>query len=155
MDHKTLELRACGGALAVALLLASPAFAAGPASPPSLVPKSKQFQGKPTTADELFSVLDADGNGRIDRAEWKTRKMAIFYMRDVNGDIQLSREEVPGLAADVFAAADLNGDGMLSGYEFNQAPFTQFEDAAKGAEAANGISLESFTAYVATLDPRQ
>lgn len=146
------------GLLAIAWVFALPvdttASAADPASPLTLVAQYKQSQGKPTSPAELFAALDADGNGRVDRAEWKTRKMAIFYIRDVNGDIQLSRQEMPGLAADVFAKADLNNDGMLSGYEFNQAPFTQFEAAATGAAAADGVTLDGFKAYLKTLDPR-
>lgn len=130
------------------------ALAAGRSSPLMLVRDLKQSKDKPSSPGELFSILDADGNGLIDRAEWKIRKMAIFYMRDVNGDIQLSRAEVPGLAAEIFAKADLNGDGMLSGYEFNQAPFTQFE--ATGPRAtADGVSPDAFRAYVETLDARR
>ncbi len=134
-----------------AAALAQEALAADPTSPLTLVPDFRQSNGKPASPAELFSALDADGNGLIDRAEWKTRKMAIFYMRDVNGDVQLSRDEFPGLAADIFTKADLNGDGMLSGYEFNQAPFAQFEAAARGAEAADGISLDRFRTYIEAL----
>jgi EF hand domain-containing protein len=77
---------------------------------------------------EVFRLLDGDGDGTVSAAEWRERKMVLFYLLDADNDIYLERGEVPGMSEDAFAAADLDGDGRLSGFEFNQATFTQFRD---------------------------
>lgn len=118
-------------------------------SPMTIIPEYGKLAAGATSPDQLFSVLDSDGNGEIDRAEWQTRKMAIFYMRDRNNDIALSRDEVPGLASDRFAEADLNGDGVLSGFEFNQAPFTQFDKADRNTDGL--VSRDEFREYIQAL----
>jgi hypothetical protein len=51
-----------------------------------------------------------------------------------------------------FAAADLNKDGAISGYEFNQAPFSQFDKA--DADDDVGVSAAEFRAYIETGSPR-
>lgn len=130
------------------------AAAADPASPMTIIPQYGKAGGKAESPDQLFAALDSDGNGQIDRAEWQTRKMAIFYMRDRNNDIALSPEEIPGLNKTRFAEADLNGDGVLSGFEFNQAAFSQFDKADRNNDGA--VSAEEFRLYLQTLStPRQ
>lgn len=98
------------------------------------------------TPEEAFAVLDEDGNGQIDRAEWQTRKMAVFYARDADRNLELSRRELPGLAPDAFSKADLDRNGTISGYEFNQAPFSRFDDA--NTDDDEGVSVSEFRAYI-------
>lgn len=116
----------------------------------NIIPEYGKLDPKATSPEQLFAALDIDGNGRIDRAEWQARKMAIFYIRDRNNDIALSREEVPGLYKDRFAEADIDGDGRLSGFEFNQAAFAQFDKADLDSDGA--ITGEEFVLYLDALN---
>lgn len=116
----------------------------------NVIPEYGKWASGTASVEQLFSTLDSDGNGEIDRAEWQTRKMAIFYMRDRNNDIVLSRDELPGLDGTRFAEADLNGDGVLSGYEFNQAAFAQFEKADRDGDGV--ISADEFRAFANALE---
>lgn len=105
--------------------------------------------GQPLAADKAFSVLDANGDGRIDAAEWRERVMALFYLLDDNRDLYLARAEVPRVADDRFREADADGDGRVSAFEFNQAPFTQFEVADKDGDQT--VTPDEFSDYVARL----
>lgn len=132
---KTMTLRTLLGTLPVLLFIGGGAALGAPA-------------GGAKTADDAFGVLDVDGNGQIDRAEWQSRKMAVFTLRDSDEDLQLSRGELPGLQQPAFTEADLNKDGVLSGYEFNQASFSQFDKA--DADDDVGVSVDEFRAYIET-----
>jgi hypothetical protein len=136
-----MTLRALLGSLPLLLLLAAGAALGAPAG------------GAKTTAD-AFGVLDVDGNGQIDRAEWQSRKMAVFTLRDRDGDLQLSRGELPGVPHQAFSEADLNKDAAISGYEFNQAPFSQFDKADTDADDDVGVSAAEFRAYIEAGAPR-
>ena len=80
----------------------------------------------------------------IDRTEFQIRKMELFYESDANQNIQLEPEEV-NLKPEVFAAADTDGDGVLSGVEFIEAPFTQFEAADTNSDHV--ITPEEFEIF--------
>lgn len=144
----SMILNKTGAAAAFLLLaaaLAAPATAAeSKPSAPGLDARSEDVR----TADEVFAALDEDGNGRVDRAEWQIRKMAIFYVRDENHDLQLGRDELPKLGREPFGDADLDEDGSLSGYEFNQATFSRFEHA--DADDDGAVSAGEFRTYMAT-----
>jgi hypothetical protein len=49
------------------------------------------------------------------------------------------------MSQEAFAAADLDHDGRLSGFEFNQAMFTQFETADR--DRAGAVTFEQFEQY--------
>ena len=84
---------------------------------------------KPKADDprQSFAIADEDGNGRVTRAEYRLRKVAVFDNKDVNRDKTLSMNEIPVLKQSAFDAADSNGDGKLSAYEFIQADFAKFD----------------------------
>lgn len=120
------------------------------ASPLELMPELKHMTpGTPTDPKKLFQLIDENGNGVIDRSEWSVRKMAVFYIRDANQDMRLSRNEVPGIGGDWFEAADDDKDGFLSGLEFIQADFAQFE--AFGANRDGNVTLDEFTVFLRRL----
>jgi EF hand len=102
--------------------------------------------GEPVATDKGFKVLDANRDGGVDAAEWRERKMALFYLFDDDRDLYLSRSELPRMAPKVFNAADTDGDGRMSGYEFNQAAFAQFD--AVDRDSNEIITLEEFKAHV-------
>jgi|GEM_PF-6826454 Ca2+-binding EF-hand superfamily protein len=105
--------------------------------------------GEPIAPDKAFKVLDANRDGQVDAAEWRERKMALFYLFDDNRDLYLSRGELPRMAPAVFDAADTDGDGRMSGYEFNQASFAQF--ASVDRDSNETITLDEFKAHVEAL----
>lgn len=150
-------LRRTLAATAVAVLVAAVSATAQPAppaepKPPIAAPGLDARGDRARTAEDAFTVLDDDGSGQVDRAEWQTRKMAIFYVRDVDNNLQLSRGELPKLGPDRFSEADLNKDGALSGYEFNQAAFSQFEraDGDGNGDSDGAVSASEFRVYMAT-----
>jgi hypothetical protein len=101
-------------------------------SPPLIEPDFKSLRAAPgrgMSDAEAFRVLDVDSDGMIGATEWRERRMVFFYLLDADYDLYLERREVPGMSKEAFDAADLDGDGRLSGFEFNQAAFSQFESA--------------------------
>lgn len=136
-------------ALAAASFPRYPTQAADARSPTTIIPDYHKLARGAASPAQLFAILDTDANGHIDRSEWQIRKMAIFYMRDRNNDLQLDPDELPGLDTKHFSAADLNADGILSGYEFSQASFSQFDKA--DGERDDAISKQEFEAFTASI----
>lgn len=116
----------------VAIALNASAFAAEPKVERTLV--------------EFFGMMDENKDGRIDQAEFRFRKMEVYYLRDTNRDDRLSKDELPNVSAAAFNAADTKRDGTLSGYEFNQAGFARFEALDHNRDGF--ITLEEVHAYV-------
>lgn len=85
----------------------------------------------PAAADQieqLFGILDANGDGVIDPQEFQLRKTEIFFRSISNLDaVTTLGPEDTNLTPEAFAEADRDGDGRLSGAEFVQARFAQFE----------------------------
>jgi Ca2+-binding EF-hand superfamily protein len=101
-----------------------------PGTPPQIELDFRVLRRQPgprMTAADVLALLDVDGDGTISAAEWRERRMAIFYLLDANSDVYLDRGELHRMPDQTFAAADLEQDGRLSGFEFNQATFAQFE----------------------------
>ena len=70
--------------------------------------------------EDRFEYLDANNNGRIERAEWHASRDAFTWL-DRNRDGVLSRQEVVGddaKPADLFAGLDVNNDGMITSSEW-------------------------------------
>ena len=96
----------------------------------------------------VFTFLDENGDGVIDRPEWTLRKMRIFSARDTNGDGVLEPREIPAVGPEAFAEADTNNDGVIDGLEFNQALFTRYE-ANRDADVP--MDFAEFEAFMAGL----
>ncbi len=149
----TLAAAAAVSAVAGSGFAAETQMPAAPKAPMKIEPKLQGMEkqpGYPSDPQALFKLLDGDGNGQLSRAEWKENIMAVFFIRDANRDLKLSRDELPGLKPELFDAADLNGDGFLSGYEFNQAEFTQFGTA--DVDKAGTITEDEFVAFLKRLE---
>ena len=70
--------------------------------------------------EDRFEYLDANRNGRIERAEWHASRDAFTWL-DRNRDGVLSRQEVVGddaKQADLFAGLDADNDGMITPAEW-------------------------------------
>lgn len=96
---------------------------------------------------ETFDILDDNRDGVIGREEFLRKKTEIFYraLTDLDRDQRLNPGEL-NLTPEAFADADLNGDGKLSGAEFVQARFMQFE--AIDANGDQEITFEEFRAFM-------
>jgi Ca2+-binding EF-hand superfamily protein len=96
---------------------------------------------------ESFDLLDENRDGVIARGEFLRRKTAIFYraLTDLDRDQRLNPGEI-NLTPEAFADADLDRDGQLSGAEFVQARFMQFE--AIDADGDQEITPEEFRAFM-------
>lgn len=112
--------------------------------------KVGRLKGQKADVDAIFQLIDENGDGVIDRTEWRLRNMRLLAIRDTDGDGKLSREEVPGIGQDAFDAADTNGDGFLSGLELNQADFMQFDSI--DSEGKGAVDIDAFRAFEQTLN---
>jgi Ca2+-binding EF-hand superfamily protein len=107
--------------------------------------------GQDTQIREALDLLDADGDGRISRQEFQMNKTRIFY-RSLGraGETSTLRLEGSRLTPDAFADADTDGNGVLSGSEWIEARFAQFE--VYDADSDQAISVEELesgmSAYV-------
>jgi Ca2+-binding EF-hand superfamily protein len=97
---------------------------------------------------QSFAILDEDRDGVVGRGEFLRRKTAIFYrgLTDMDRDQRLNPGEI-NLSPQAFADADLDGDGKLSGAEFVQARFMQFE--AIDANGDQEITADEFRTFMA------
>lgn len=90
-------------------------------------------RGEPSD-DYIFQLMDMDGNQEIDRGEFLTQKMMVFFIRDINRDLKLSMSELPVVADSVFKNIDADSDGSVSAIEFNQAKVGMFENLDGNAD---------------------
>jgi Ca2+-binding EF-hand superfamily protein len=124
-----LGLRTLGvGALTVTILGGTPADA--------------QTEFEPEVA---FQLLDENGDRAVARDEFQRRKTEVFFVAlDAAGTEEVLRPQDVRLTAEAFGQADINGDGLLSGSEFIQAPFMEFESF--DADSDGAMSSEEFAA---------
>lgn len=101
--------------------------------------------------EDRFEYLDANNNGRIERAEWHGTRDAFDWL-DRNSDGSLSRAEVVGeetgtADSDLFVSLDYNRDGRLSPDEWHwsRRSFLQQDTNRDGV-----VSREEFTTPSAT-----
>ena len=123
----------CGHLAAAAMLTASMVLLPGEAG--AVDPRTRT----------IFDTLDTNRDGKLDRTEFRLNRLAVFMLQDDNGDGYLQPPETE-VTAEEFAAADKDGDGRLSGLEFLDAPYTQFEAIDSAGDGL--ITFEEFVVYV-------
>lgn len=101
---------------------------------------------------EVFDILDDNHDGLITRQEFLRTKIRVFYgfLKIVDVDQHLVHEDIK-ITPEAFAEADLNGDGKMTGAEFVQAPFSQFD--AIDANGDQGITFDEFREFMRRYQP--
>lgn len=81
-----------------------------------------------------LSVIDANGDGAITRAEAQAARTAMFERLDINHDGRVTRAEREAVAQQIAARgggrvdrADANNDGAISEAEFMAQPYRGFD----------------------------
>jgi Ca2+-binding EF-hand superfamily protein len=92
-----------------------------------------------------FRATDANGDGRIDRAEYHNRMMDAFFLLDLDKDGYLTRNEVAGVTAEAIRAADGDSDGKLTAMEYINERFKEFEAADRNRDG--GLSHVEVEVY--------
>ena len=83
----------------------------------------------------LFGVLDADGDGVVQRSEYEMHKVEALFGRDRDRDGRLVLDETRA-SPEVFNRLDADGDGQLSGSELVLSPELQFSGADRDGDGA-------------------
>jgi Ca2+-binding EF-hand superfamily protein len=96
---------------------------------------------------ERFRAHDANGDGRIDRAEFQEWMVDVFFQRDQGRKGYLTLDDVRGsMTPEVFKAMSQRGDSKLWLPEFLNALFEDFR--AIDTEHVGSITIEQIDAYV-------
>jgi Ca2+-binding EF-hand superfamily protein len=96
---------------------------------------------------ERFRAHDANGDGRIDRAEFQGWMAEVFFQRDQGKKGYLTLEDVRGsMTPEVFKAMNQRADGKLGLAEFLNALFEDFRAIDAGHQGS--ITVDQIEAYV-------
>lgn len=97
-------------------------------------------------ARRAFKILDMDGDEKVTYVEFANMKIDAFSAPDRNEDNYLGQDEV-FIAPDEFGTIDRNSDGKISGVEFIDSRYGQFQpyDADKNGE----VDLQELTRVLA------
>jgi Ca2+-binding EF-hand superfamily protein len=137
---------------ALAIVLAFGAIPADRTLGGQSYPDTGEGRGTRMTVKEIFEILDANHDGVVTRQEFALKKTEIFYrfLKVVGLDQHLDPGDI-NITPQAFAEADLNGDGKLSGAEFVEARFTQFD--AIDTNGDGEITFEEFQIFVRRYQP--
>jgi Ca2+-binding EF-hand superfamily protein len=133
-------------ALALVIVLAVRAICADRTLGEESYPDRGEGLGTRMTLKEVFDILDENHDGVVTRQEFLRNKTEVFYLflKEVGTDQHLDPEDIK-ITREAFAEADLNGDGKLSGAEFVEARFSQFD--AINANGDQGITFDEFREF--------
>jgi Ca2+-binding EF-hand superfamily protein len=108
--------------------------------------------GTGMTLKEVFDILDANHDDVVTRQEFLLNKIVVFnlFLKEVGLDQHLNPADIK-ITPEAFAEADLNDDGKMTGAEFVQAPFSQFD--AINADRDQGITFDEFRDFMRRYQP--
>ena len=101
----------------------APKTVAKPSTPAKVTEKAKAKATETPESDPLadakrrFRKVDQNGDHKIDRLEFRLKKVAVLSLIDVNRDGYVTIDETL-LLPDAFKRFDANGDGKISSLEF-------------------------------------
>lgn len=128
MKHVPLEILAMAAVLACVV---SPVLAQNAAKPDWMI---------------SFRAHDRNGDGRIDRAEFRDWMVDSFFILDKGEKGYLDYDDVKGLMSPkIFKAQDKDRDGKISLQEFLNASIQDFLAADVGRSGA--LTMEEFEVY--------
>jgi hypothetical protein len=110
------------------------------------LPLALSAQTAPIDLGQAFKDADRNGDGRLDREEFRLLMIETFYFRDTNRDGYLVVTEVSQINPEIFRNADTSGDGRLSLQEYIDAALKDFENA--DADRNGGLDLQELHIYV-------
>jgi Ca2+-binding EF-hand superfamily protein len=93
-----------------------------------------------------FKAADKNGDGRLDREEFRQAVTEGFYFRDKEHKGYLTADQLPETSRAAFKAANVKGDGRLSLQEEVNALMKDFEAADLNRDGF--LSYEELEAYV-------
>src|SRR5262245_7367344 len=108
---------------------------------------AERARGADAYGQPRFTILDEDNDGVVTEIESLSNKTKVFLRvvkEHIDQDPRLRPDEI-NVTPQAFADADLDGDGKLSGAEFAQARFTQFDSI--DANGDQKITADEFQAY--------
>ena len=107
---------------------------------------SAQTGTMPPDLRAAFKAADKNGDGRLDRAEFRQAAIEGFYFRDKERKGYLTADQVPEASRAAFDAANVKHDGRLTLQEEVNALLKDFEAADVNKDGT--LTYEEFEAYV-------
>lgn len=93
-----------------------------------------------------FKAADKNGDGRLDREEFRQAVTEGFYFRDKERKGYLTADQLPEASLDAFKAANVKHDGRLSLQEEVNALLKDFD--AADVDKDGTLTYEELEAYV-------
>jgi len=105
-----------------------------------------QTDAVPPDLRAAFKAADKNGDGRLDREEFRQAVIEGFYFRDKERKGYLTPDQLPEASQDAFNAADVKHDGRLTLAEELNALLKDFE--AADVDKDGTLTYEEVEAYV-------
>jgi Ca2+-binding EF-hand superfamily protein len=100
----------------------------------------------PPDLRERFKAADKNGDGRLEREEFRQLVTEGFYFRDKERKGYLTADQLPEAPPEAFKAANVNHDGRLSLQEEVNALLKDFD--AADVDRDGKLTYEELEAYV-------
>ena len=100
----------------------------------------------PSDLRAAFKAADKNGDGRLDREEFRQAAIDGFYFRDKERKGYLTADQLPEASRAAFNAANVKHDGRLTLQEEVNALLKDFDAADVNKDGS--LSYEEFEAYV-------
>ena len=100
----------------------------------------------PPDLRERFKAADKNGDGRLDREEFRQAVIEGFYFRDKERKGYLTADQLPEARREAFKAANVKGDGRLTLQEEVNAMMKDFD--AADVDKDGKLTYEELEAYI-------